>query len=77
MAFLRGIRRSHSGLLVSVVSSARSRRFLASSLRMKFPAAGFRAANGGPVELRLKELQAVGLFTYLCFLGAVIDVILN
>jgi hypothetical protein len=44
---------------------------------MKFPAAGFRAANGGPVELRLKELQAVGLFTYLCFLGAVIDVILN
>jgi hypothetical protein len=33
--------------------------------------------HGGPVELRLKELQAVGLFTCLCFLGAVIDLILN
>ena len=29
------------------------------------------------IELRLKELQAVGLFTCLCFLGAVIDLILN
>jgi hypothetical protein len=29
------------------------------------------------MEVRLKELQAVGLFTYLCFLGAVIDLILN
>jgi len=29
------------------------------------------------MELRLKELQAVGLFTYRCFLGAVIDLILN
>jgi hypothetical protein len=28
------------------------------------------------IELRLKELQAVGLFTCLCFLGAVIDLIL-
>ena len=45
--------------------------------KIPFPAAGFRAANGGPVELRLKELQAVGLFTCLCFLGAVIDLILN
>jgi hypothetical protein len=45
--------------------------------KIPFPAAGFRVANGGPVELRLKELQAVGLFTCLCFLGAVIDLILN
>jgi hypothetical protein len=29
------------------------------------------------IKLGLKELQAVGLFTCLCFLGAVIDLILN
>src|SRR5712671_2165042 len=45
--------------------------------KIPFPAAGLRAANGGPVELTLKELQAIGLFTCLCFLGAVIDLILN
>jgi len=37
----------------------------------------FERQSGGPVELGLKELQAVGLFTCLCFLGAVIDLILN
>ena len=36
-----------------------------------------RRLSDRDIELRLKELQAIGLFTYLCFLGAVIDVILN
>jgi len=40
------------------------------------PAEARRLSDRG-IELRLKELQAVGLFTCLCFLGAVIDLILN
>ena len=36
-----------------------------------------RRLSDRDMELRLKELQAVGLFTCLCFLGAVIDLILN
>ena len=36
-----------------------------------------RRLSDRDIELRLKELQAVGLFTCLCFLGAVIDLILN
>ena len=35
-----------------------------------------RRLSDSDIELKLKELQAVGLFTYLCFLGAV-DLILN
>jgi hypothetical protein len=44
--FCGDIRRSHSGLLVSVVSSARSRRFLASGLRMKNSVPGGRISSG-------------------------------
>ena len=36
-----------------------------------------RRLSDSDIELSLKELQAVGLFTCLCFLGAVIDLILN
>lgn len=36
-----------------------------------------RRLSDRDIELRLKELQAVGLFTCLCFLSAVIDLILN
>jgi hypothetical protein len=36
-----------------------------------------RRLSDSDIELRPKELQAVGLFTCLCFLGAVIDLILN
>ena len=35
-----------------------------------------RRLSDSDIKLGLKELQAVGLFTYLCFLGAV-DLILN